>query len=344
MAWYAIVLQIVLLVLVSPLVAQETTTSSPVRLRKLHGDEYRQARKARDRADRMRAELESRYRWLPPAIAGTDPAFASDAAQTAAAKVEAAYKEVLQKYPNTEIAAYSGIRLAGFYQYRQEHTKALDQAKDIATQFAGTAYHAKAHFEVGLMYLQGLQNPREAAEWFKKIPKPSDVDVVGPYQYNEAEKLYLSAQKQIAACELAVGTPAYAIRRYRRLAARYPQYRENIERTRRFAQEREMVRRTGLDPASVLEERIESDPLFSGDESEPIAPVAGAHQATQSPDAPDDTQAPVSQQPPTVPHAVPTPRAFVAGVILLCAGIVLCAFGAFSYLHRPKAGKDHTHV
>ena len=332
------------LVLVSPLIAEEPTSQHAIRIRELRGRELQEARAASDAADQMRAAFESAYPWKPSDARSENASPASAAAQEEFAGVEAAYKEVMDKYAHTEIAAYCGLRLSGLYKYRRDTTRAVDQAKDTASQFAGTSYETNALFTVGLIYLQSLHDPRQAAEWFKKIPKPSAADIVGRDQYDEAEKLYLSAQQQIAKCELAMGRRAYADRRYERLASRYPQFRTAIEQTRTSQLRMAIERGAVFDLEAILDERIATDPLFDTRALQPAPVVVPLSNTPQlSPDHGDNettTAAPVSLE----PRPSPKTRLRWAGVGLASAGSGLSAFALFRCLYRRNAGKEHHHV
>jgi len=167
--------------------AQEQQPSQLVSLRQIYGKELEEARQAIDRADLMRADFESQYR--SGASGGSESQRAgsrSPQVTSDAGNVVAAYTDVIDGYSGTEIAAYAGARLSGFFKYLGDVDKAVEQAEGAARQYAGTTYEAKAHFELGVLYLQNKKDSEEGAKWLMKIPMPTDVNLVDAAHYNQA--------------------------------------------------------------------------------------------------------------------------------------------------------------
>lgn len=132
-------------------------------VRELHGQERNDAIEARDNADLARAAYEKNRR--------AGPAKAENAAddEAAFAPVQAAYQNAITRYPGTEIDCHCRIRLAGAYQFRGQFDRAVDQAKQAAERFAGTEPGMGATQAVGLIYLQALHDPAQAAVWFNRL-------------------------------------------------------------------------------------------------------------------------------------------------------------------------------
>ena len=171
---------------------------SSAELRELKREERGEAHKASGAADRARAAFMARYSWRPSSQLKPT----SEEAKRDAEQVIAAHMLVITSYPNTEIAAYSGLGLAGFYQYLGQTAKAIEQAKEVAAACENTSYAAKADMTVGLMYLQAAHDPVTAKEWLQKIPKPAVDALPTSPNYTEQHKLYLSAQESIGRCDL----------------------------------------------------------------------------------------------------------------------------------------------
>jgi len=265
----------------------------------------------------------------------------SPEAQAEFDKVVSAYQEVLKKYPNTEIAAYTGLRLSGLYKYKRNLTKAVEVAKDVSERFAGTEYGTKALLSVGLNYLQSQHNPKEAIKWFRKVPRPTD-GVVSPEEYNEAQALYLSAQQQIAKCELALGRSAHADRRYERLAERYPRYKEEIQRTRTRETRIETKRRGGIDPEPLLNERIASDPMFSGETPGSASSALAANESPRAASAVRRDETAATEGSETHPDQNRNGYGFWVGLLLVSLGTGMSVLGILRYFQGRKAGKERS--
>lgn len=226
-------------------------------IRNLYGKELTAARQARDSADALFEE----YKRLYPC-----PVVKSAEESRDFKRVMAAYGEAIKQYEGTDIGAYCQLRRCEPYKYRGEFRRAIEQAQTAAADYAGTAYETRAYFAIATLYLQGLHDPQGAIPWFERIPQPSSTDperVVGPQEYNEDHKLYLSAQQQIAKCEIALGRGIGAQERYARLSTSYPQFKEHFSDVLRFEQESDLYNRFGVDDAHLLDYVMESYPSRS---------------------------------------------------------------------------------
>ena len=197
-------------------VAGEEAAPPPVRLRRLRGLDRRAAREARDRADGLRAAYQMTYGGRHPKVEGKAAAFA---------KAKAAYEAVMEKYPQTKIAAYCQLRLIGLYQFARDYDAAKAQANDMAKRYAGTEHEAEAYFTMGLMYLQALHDPAGALPWLEKVPVPAEPG---------EGSLHYSAALQTIKCEVRLGQPAEAARRCKELTEIYPQFSNQIASHFRF--------------------------------------------------------------------------------------------------------------
>ena len=194
------------LVLLTIVITGNSLKADPIRIRRLWGKEYSEAVSARNRADRMRADLE---KTLSAARRGTGSVAKTNQTQSdvETATVVRAYQEIISRYRYTEIAAASALSLSGFYQYLGQFDKAAEISAQTAKELAGTHEGAKAAFNTGLIHAQARHQPAEAIEWFARIPKPAKRS--GPL-YDEKDKLYLAAQQQLIKCELILNNDAQA--------------------------------------------------------------------------------------------------------------------------------------
>jgi tetratricopeptide (TPR) repeat protein len=120
------------------------------------------AERARDNADLLRASYESTNK------AGPIPKESKEKFE----RLIAAYAEAIDRpIPTQEIAQvvlYSHLRLIGAYQYTQQFAKALAQAKKAAKEFAGAPQELEAVYNLGLIHLQALHDPKSALESFQR--------------------------------------------------------------------------------------------------------------------------------------------------------------------------------
>ncbi len=312
---FSLVLAIAVLTAPVPSFAQDSPAQRPTELRQLEDKEYADAQQAADAADRLRATFEARYSWHPSSPAKPS----SEEVRQDAERVIAAYTLVANSYPHTEIAARSGIRLSGFYQYLGQTARALDKAKEIATDYQGTEYAPRAILAVGLLYSQAAHNPTAAKEWLSKIPRPNTDSVVAEPAYDEQEKLYLAAQQQIAHCDLVMGRRDAARERFDRLAERYPMYRDAIQR------EYEVQAATALHPALRIVDEIIEQSIASARTT--TVPPARVSHVTESPSPIVSPRPALAADTPVALSDKSSAGRHWAGWSLLLVGIVLCASG-----------------
>ena len=327
--------------LVGRLPAQE----SPVpggKMRTLSGKDLQEAWEAMRRVEGLHNEFGARYPWQPSGVRGQTRLPTAPEAAEERERIVSARKEIMEKYRGTDVAAYCALRLTGFYKYCRELDKAVDQAKEVAREFAGTPYEVKAHFSLGATYLQSLRDPREAAKWFARIPRPGTAETIDPAHYDEAAKMYLSAQKQIAKCELEMGKPDRAARRYERLEGMFPQFKEELAQAHEFERRVDAQRRTGLDPESVLENRIYMDPLFGLDAAEASGLAEEPQLDSRTPRPVSQAVAAGSSQQDVV--AGPASKGVWAGVGLIAAGTGVSLFGVSRLVALRRTGKEKSHV
>ena len=308
-----------------PSVAEGLPAQHTTQLRELQGEEYGDAQKASGAADLLRAAFQARYSWHP----SSEMKPTSEDGKHDAEQVIAAYTRVIDSYPNTEIAAYSGIRLAGFYQYLGQTAKAIEKAKEVASAYGNTQYAPNANFTVGLLYLQAAHDPAAAMEWFQKIPRPSTDTVVTEQTYNEHEKLYLAAQQSVAKCALAVGRHDVAQERYARLTERYPMYRDSIRKDQENAQGGTSVRPVSPPADKMIEQG-------TADVQETAVPSSAVDNVTQSPlPAVSVTPVPAADTPAVHSDKSNAGRHWAGGALLL-VGVALCASGIIYGLRTRK--------
>lgn len=361
---YSVVLVLCQL-LYSPLMASVGPSKDPphkenVREEKyLYGKELQNAQREINQVDRMRAEFEVQYTWSPSKNSNVDSTPTSPSTRRDSEEVEQAYKNVIKKYPQTEIAAYSGLRLSGFYSYQTEHERAIEQAKEVAIQFHGTALENNANFTVGLQYLQAKNDPHEASNWFKKIRKPSDLNKVDSQHYNEAEKLYLSSQQQIAKCEFKMAKAAYARRRYERLMERYPQFKTELENFQKAESIADMERRMNLDLAAMRHEVIHPGSAFAEEVSAgtPVGQIpakvtlVAKNQGTKSDLLKPQNHSKIKELELAtvkiggISHARPPPYYLWLALLVLVVGIFISLLGFSKYfVYRLRAEKEKNYV
>ena len=207
--------------------------------RPLFEDELAQAHAERNAADKMLQEYMDLYLTPSPedfAAMAKDPlAFENKPPSVQQIrdfyKVIDAYREVIDKYEGTEIAAYCQLRIDAPYKYIKDYDEARLQNQIAAIKYAGTSYEPRAYSSIGLMYLQHFHEPLMAIAWFNKIPNPNSENpglIVNELQYNKAHVYYISAQENIARCEIELGRAEDAAKRFERLSLKYPQYSDNF--------------------------------------------------------------------------------------------------------------------
>ena len=206
--------------------AGEDAAPPRVRLRRLRGQERRAASDSRDLADQLRADYHRAYRGRHPKKEGEAAAFR---------EAEAAYKEVLKKYPGTEIAGYCHLRLSGLYKLRRDYKAAEALIKQMARLYAGTSYEIEAYFSLGLTELQARHDPAAAIPWLEKVlPLAAEENARRKPDLSKTQQLHFSAQQQLIKCEVRLGRPAKADERRETLTTVYPQYERQINSHFRF--------------------------------------------------------------------------------------------------------------
>lgn len=191
-------------------------------LRELKGTERREARAARDSADRLSAAYQRTYGGRNPKQEGREAAFK---------EAETAYNEAIALYPDTEIAAYCSLRLIGLHSFARNYTKSVELTKALAKQFAGTKYEDEAYYTLGLHYLQSRHDPAAAIPWLKKVQPPPGAgpDGVVPHaSYGRLDVRFVGVQQALVKCEVRLGRPAEAAALNEATARRYPYYAKSI--------------------------------------------------------------------------------------------------------------------
>ena len=363
-AAYLVTLVIVLCqLLYSPLIvsAEENTGDTYKKnmgeVNYLYGKELENAQREINQTDKKRAEFERQYIWTSSKDGDVDSTPTSLSARREFEEIEQAYKNVIKKYPQTEIAAYSGLRLSGFYNYRNEHLRAIEQAKEVAIQFRGTALENNANFTVALLYLQAKNDPYEASNWFKKIPKPSNLNKVDSQNYNEAEKLYLSSQQQMAKCEFQMTKTAYSKRRYERLTERYPQFKTELENNQRTESIADIEHQMGFDVIAIRDEVIHPGPVFAEEVStgvpvgqiptkvKLVAKDQGTNSGLLKPQDHSKIKEVAKVKNSNILQAKLPICYLWLGLLSLVVGIFLSLFGILKYfVYRLRAGKEKNYV
>jgi len=270
--WKAVVLCAFLVQLIEDVPASSSNTALVQgRFRPLYGEQLLAARQARDAANVLLEEYK-RLHLGPPLTAfrnelkHSEHAYRSEQEAGDFERVVSAFEDIVKKYEGTEIAAYAQLRLCEPYKYRGDARRAINQAKLTAKTFAGTRYEAKAYMTTGNIYLQHLHDPAKAVAWFERIPKPatdSNDGVVRPSEYNEAHVLYLSAQQQMAKCEIKLGKATDAIERYEQLSGHYPQFKAHLDDALRTELDYDLYDRFEVDRTQMLDYVMEPTPFVS---------------------------------------------------------------------------------
>jgi hypothetical protein len=177
--------------------------------------EYRawlESRKLRDTADMLRAVYEKAYQ----------PHFRSAEADAEFATVVQAYRHVIDRYTQTEAAAWCRQRLAGAYQYRGDRDMSQKLLKEAATRALNQKQAVTAAFALGLHHLQSRHDPASALPYFETIPLPPPIPAGAKLDpHLDIRQKYFSAQLQMIKCELALKQVGKARARYDRLARQF---------------------------------------------------------------------------------------------------------------------------
>jgi hypothetical protein len=291
-----------------------------VGFRELGREEWLRAVQAQESTEALRQRFVGKYAWSrgKPDEQGLKPDDPS--AQAEAEQVVAAYRSMMEQFGGTEIAAKCGLQLSSFFQYRRASQDAVAAAERVARDCAGTRPATRACMQAGLVLLQSERSPRKAAEWFARIPRPSDDEVVSASHYNGDEKIYLSAQLSLVECELAMGDGTAAAQRFGLLKRRYPQYESYIAEAYRTFLGQAAERRKWLDEEAIVGTRVATDPLFGSQGAEGALP-----QSQQQPSG--KVSAPSVPRDPGLPVDRGRPVEFWLGLALLVAGIPCLVLG-----------------
>ncbi len=246
----------------------------------LYGKELDEARKARDAADIMLQKYRDLYRISPRDYPGKRPSELANMPLSQQQikdyqEVISAFKEIVNKYEGTEVAAYCQLRLTVPYQCLRQHQEAILQAQIAAKKFAGTSYEAKAYSRIGDIYLQNLKDLNKAIEWYNKIPQPKIKKIEGrspqAVEYREAEMQYTSAQLKIADCKIRLGKAQEAIQIFDNLSQQYPEQKNTFEHDKKMQLDIDLRQRFGIDKEKQLNSIIENPELLQ--ESVPVISI-----------------------------------------------------------------------
>jgi HEAT repeat protein len=150
-------------------------------------------------------------------------------------KAVSAFRAVSEKYARTDIDSQALIGLFKLFQFAGDEKRSNEIVDAIFARF-GPEFVSDAYFELGLDYLQRAHDPRHALESFKKIPMPSAPDATdttpeGMHEYEQARRTYLRVQQPMAKCEVQLGEPEKAERRYNKLIELFPELKESLQRS-----------------------------------------------------------------------------------------------------------------
>jgi tetratricopeptide (TPR) repeat protein len=225
-------LTIVVLLSTDPSEAQDRKPAR--RLRHLAPRDQSDASAARRRADLMRAALEERITAFRIEMADKKRFAEARGAGPHAAEVPeviAAYQDVIDRFPRTEIAAYCVMRLAGLLQQVGRFDDAAALLAKSYADYAGTTEGPKLAMEAGLVQAQARNDLGEAMNSFALVPKPTNRSNA---RDDESAILYLSAQEQLLKCELQLRRDEQAKQRFEAFIREFPQFAEEISRFYRF--------------------------------------------------------------------------------------------------------------
>ena len=189
-------------------------------------------------ADRRAAEAQlsaawqllSRY-WAMKERSPDDSPEVSAALERAAS----AFQAVCDKYPGTNMHAQALAGLFQLYRLASEKKKA-GAIVDLISERFGSEAVSDAYFELGLAYLQRAHDPARALEWFEKIPVPAipdadDRSAAGLHNREQARHDYLKVQQPMAKCEVQLGHPEMAEKRYDKMIELFPELKDSLQRS-----------------------------------------------------------------------------------------------------------------
>ncbi len=155
----------------------------------------------------------------------------------------ARYANVAEICPNTQFAALAIQNSMGLYESVQDTRGMLAAYRRILEGFPNTRFEMEAHMDVGLYCLQTHNLPQLAAEYFRRVPHPDEVEVFTanrnltlrtekePGRLSEAESYYVNARLHVVKCHLLLGGPEAAEKQTAELQAEFPEAQEWIAST-----------------------------------------------------------------------------------------------------------------
>lgn len=204
--------------------ADDGAPSKPMPLRTLRKSELREARELRDNADRRRAEVEQKLRESQ--IAAKKLRFDDEDFKLFAPdinEVVRGYRDIIERFPRTEVACYAAQRLAGFLQFQGKFDDAVELLEETADDYAGTPEEANLAFAIGLMEAQGREDQVAAIGRLSRVPR--------------GQKLFYSAQQQIVKATLKLGLDDQARTRLKALKEHFPQHAAEFDKFYEFEQQ-----------------------------------------------------------------------------------------------------------
>jgi len=150
-------------------------------------------------------------------------------------KVLSASETMSEKYTGSDIRFHSHVLIELFMLYNlSEDEKRAGKILDVISARFGPEYVSDAYFELGLEYLQGVHDPARALKWFGKIPMPPapDADDKSPNGMHRLEQIrhtYVKVQQPMAKCEVLLGEPEKAEKRYNKLIELFPELKKPLE-------------------------------------------------------------------------------------------------------------------
>lgn len=282
----------------------------------------------------MRTRFETKYRWSYSQSSGSRTPDSKNAKQEYA-EVAEAYREIVRRFPGSGIAAYAGLRLGGFHQYRRDFSAAATAVEQVATDFEGSDWADEAYFTRGLIELQARNRPQEARKWFQKILPPASTaqgDRAG--LQTSASQQYLAAQQQLAIAEYRAGQVARAEARIELLGEKFPVIADRaLDRFRR-SQKDYFASTYGVDMEGILESQVASNDFLAVNTSGHLS-VADSTKKPRSllvkPTVPDATS--VAGH---VPGKDDTTSNMWVGVAFCIAGASVLFHGVFNFTSQRK--------
>ncbi len=233
--------------------------------RELPRDERLEAIAAREKADRLNAELQAGMRGArqPPNIAALRGRAAAlraanvrpleedvressipPAMEAKAQELMDLHQSMIDKYPLTEFGYYGMVHKSGMLQRQGKIGEAAKVLEQAAIDYAGTKEGYEAILSIATFYTQTRSDYERAIQWLELMPNPAapsppaeDADRADQAAYRRAVHMlegqqmdYLNAQQRIIRCELELGRDQDANARRARLKTEFPDYADSIDR------------------------------------------------------------------------------------------------------------------